>query len=114
MPMPELEESDSEVDDFFDLTAESRTSNEVVIFEIPQTRWEIQEVKELVKLASLEIGKIHETITAVRFFDNVSYVVTFERTDPFYILDLTDHTNPKILGELEIPGFSEFMHFSKL
>ena len=58
--MPELEESDSEVDDFFDITAESRTSNEVVIFEIPQTRWEIQEVKGLVKLASLEIGKIHE------------------------------------------------------
>jgi Beta propeller domain len=46
----------------------------------------------------------------VRFFDNISYVVTFERTDPFYVLDLSDPEEPKILGELEIPGFSEFMH----
>jgi len=46
----------------------------------------------------------------VRFFDNISYVVTFERTDPFYVLDLSDPLDPKILGELEIPGFSQFMH----
>jgi hypothetical protein len=46
----------------------------------------------------------------VRFFDNISYVVTFERKDPFYVLDLSDPMEPKILGELEIPGFSEFMH----
>lgn len=46
----------------------------------------------------------------MRFFDNISYVVTFERTDPFYVLDLSDPEEPKILGELEIPGFSEFMH----
>lgn len=51
-----------------------------------------------------------QTITAVRFFPKISYVVTFERTDPFYVLDLSDPTDPKILGELEIPGFSEFMH----
>ena len=36
--------------------------------------------------------------------------MTFERTDPFYALDLSDPMNPVILGELEIPGFSEFMH----
>ena len=53
---------------------------------------------------------VYQRITAVRFFDNLSYVVTFERTDPFYVLDLSDPTEPKILGELEIPGFSEFMH----
>ena len=46
----------------------------------------------------------------MRFFDNLSYVVTFERTDPFYVLDLSDPENPIVLGELEIPGFSEFMH----
>lgn len=36
--------------------------------------------------------------------------MTFERTDPFYVLDLSDPQEPKVLGELEIPGFSEFMH----
>ena len=46
----------------------------------------------------------------MRFFDNISYVVTFEQTDPFYVLDLSDPMDPKVLGELEIPGFSQFMH----
>ena len=51
-----------------------------------------------------------QIITAVRFFDDVSYVVTFEQTDPFYVLDLSNVDNPVVLGELEIPGFSQFMH----
>lgn len=89
---------------------ESRTLNEVIIFEIPQVEDGSQKVNELVKLGSVELGKKDETITAVRFFDDISYVVTFERTDPFYVLDLSDPTDPKILGELEIPGFSQFMH----
>ena len=46
----------------------------------------------------------------MRFFDDISYVVTFEQTDPFYVLDLSDPTEPKVMGELEIPGFSQFMH----
>jgi uncharacterized secreted protein with C-terminal beta-propeller domain len=49
-------------------------------------------------------------ITAVRFFDNISYVVTFEQTDPFYVLDLSNPEQPKVLGEFEVTGFSEFMH----
>jgi len=91
---------------------ESRTSNEIFIFEIPKVGENDggPTIKELVRLGSVKVGKKDETITAVRFFDNVSYVVTFERTDPFYVLDLSDPMDPKILGELEIPGFSEFMH----
>lgn len=37
-------------------------------------------------------------------------MVTFERTDPFYVLDLSNPDDPRVLGELEIPGFSQFMH----
>merc|ERR1711897_79233 len=105
MPMPMQDELQTEESDLLNETEESRTLNEIVIFEIPKTAGESQETNELVKVGSIEIGKIHETITAVRFFDNISYVVTFERTDPFYVLDLSDHTDPKILGELEVPGF---------
>ncbi len=36
--------------------------------------------------------------------------MTFERTDPFYVLDLTNPDSPTVLGEVEIPGFSDFMH----
>jgi len=101
-------------DDVMDFGAqdetESRTLNEIIILEIPKAEVGSQKINELVKLSSVEVGKKHEIITAVRFFDNISYVVTFERTDPFYVLDLSDPMDPKILGELEVPGFSEFMH----
>jgi len=112
LPRPEPIQAivDSPFFDTDDLNNESRTLNEVVIFEIPKTEDNGQKINSLVRLGSVKLGKKDETITAVRFFDNISYVVTFERTDPFYVLDLSDPMNPTILGELEIPGFSEFMH----
>jgi hypothetical protein len=48
--------------------------------------------------------------TAVRFFDNIAYAVTFEKRDPFYVLDLSDPVEPKALGELDISGFSSYLH----
>jgi len=57
-----------------------------------------------------EIGKPNEDLYGVRFFGDTLYLVTFERTDPLYVLDLTDHTNPIIAGELEVTGFSDFLH----
>ena len=51
-----------------------------------------------------------ETIFAVRFIGNVGYVVTFRQTDPLYTVDLSDPSNPSVLGELKIPGFSNYLH----
>lgn len=56
------------------------------------------------------IGKPGEDIYAVRFQEDYAYIVTFERTDPLYKLDLSDRTAPRIAGELEIPGFSTYLH----
>src|SRR5690606_23864127 len=56
------------------------------------------------------IGKPGEDIYAVRFQDDYAYIVTFERTDPLYKLDLSERTAPRIAGELEIPGFSTYLH----
>jgi len=115
MPMPrpmQMSEVVESGDDFLEAQdeTESRTLNEIIILEIPKAESDSRNFNELVKLGSVKVGKKDETITAVRFFDNISYVVTFERTDPFYVLDLSDPMDPKILGELEIPGFSQFMH----
>jgi uncharacterized secreted protein with C-terminal beta-propeller domain len=57
-----------------------------------------------------EIGKPNEDLYGVRFFGDTLYLVTFERTDPLYVLDLTDQTNPTVAGELEVTGFSDFLH----
>ncbi len=51
-----------------------------------------------------------EKIYATRFIGNRLYMVTFMRTDPLFVIDLSDSSNPKILGELKIPGFSDYLH----
>lgn len=51
-----------------------------------------------------------ETIKSVRFTGKMGYVVTFEQTDPLFVIDFSNPTAPVILGELKIPGFSEYMH----
>jgi hypothetical protein len=52
----------------------------------------------------------NETIHSARFVGNRGYVVTFRRTDPLIVLDLATAESPKVLGEIEIPGFSQYMH----
>jgi uncharacterized secreted protein with C-terminal beta-propeller domain len=51
-----------------------------------------------------------ERIFAVRFMGPKGYVVTFEQVDPLYTLDLADPTQPKVIGELEVTGFSSYLH----
>jgi hypothetical protein len=64
------------------------------------------------KFAQLgQIGGIapQEDIRSVRFDGNRGFVVTFKKTDPLFVFDLTDPAKPKTLGELLIPGFSTYM-----
>ena len=51
-----------------------------------------------------------EDIKSVRWFDTLAIVVTFRQIDPLYAIDLTDPEAPELLGELKIPGFSEYLH----
>ncbi len=51
-----------------------------------------------------------ETIKSVRFMGDTGYVVTFEQTDPLFVIDLKDPESPEVLGELKIPGFSNYLH----
>ena len=51
-----------------------------------------------------------EDVRAVRFDGDRGYVVTFKKTDPLFVLDLSRPAAPAILGELKIPGFSTYLH----
>ena len=51
-----------------------------------------------------------ERIYSVRFMQNRAYLVTFKQIDPLFAIDLTDPKNPKILGKLKIPGYSDYLH----
>ncbi|MBM4354802.1 MAG: hypothetical protein FJ109_13605 [Deltaproteobacteria bacterium] len=51
-----------------------------------------------------------EDIRSVRYSGPVVFIVTFKKTDPLFVIDLSIPTSPVIKGELKIPGFSTYMH----
>lgn len=51
-----------------------------------------------------------ERIYSVRFMQDRAYMVTFKQVDPLFVIDLSDVRNPKVLGSLKIPGFSNYLH----
>ncbi len=46
----------------------------------------------------------------MRWFSNLAILVTFRQVDPLYAIDLTHQAEPRLRGELKIPGFSEYLH----
>ncbi len=61
------------------------------------------------------IGKVEdlapgERIYSARFIGDRAYLVTFKNIDPFYVIDLSDVQEPKVLGYLKIPGYSDYLH----
>ncbi|MCI8599157.1 MAG: hypothetical protein HFJ10_12085 [Lachnospiraceae bacterium] len=52
-----------------------------------------------------------ETIYSARFLGDTGYFVTFRQVDPLFAVDLSDSKNPRVLGELKVSGFSEYLHF---
>lgn len=51
-----------------------------------------------------------ENIYSARFLGETGYFVTFRQTDPLFAVDLSDPEHPRILGELKVSGFSEYLH----
>lgn len=51
-----------------------------------------------------------EKVYSARFMDDKAYVVTFKEVDPLFVIDVADPAKPTILGELKIPGFSNYLH----
>lgn len=52
-----------------------------------------------------------ETVYAARFVDDIGYFVTYRNMDPLFTVDFSDPANPTLIGELEIPGFSDYLQF---
>jgi inhibitor of cysteine peptidase len=51
-----------------------------------------------------------EKIHSARFMGDTFYLVTFRKTDPLFVINLSDPYSPKIIGELEITGYSDYLH----
>lgn len=52
----------------------------------------------------------NEEIRSARFMGDRCYLVTYRRVDPLFALDLSDPENPRVLGKLKIPGYSDYLH----
>lgn len=63
-------------------------------------RWQV--LKDIAK---------NESVYAVRYLGNYGYFVTYENTDPLFTVDFSDMKNPKIVGKLKLPGYSDYLHF---
>jgi len=77
----------------------SSTSSKVTVFD--------NRLKPLGSIGTIAPG---EKIYAARFMGERLYLVTFRETDPLFVIDLSRPEHPAILGELQIPGFSNYLH----
>ena len=66
-----------------------------------------QDLKEIGKLENLAEG---EKVYSARFMGDTCYFVTYKQVDPLFSVDLSDPKKPRVLGELKIPGFSDYLH----
>jgi uncharacterized secreted protein with C-terminal beta-propeller domain len=65
---------------------------------------------DLSRVSEIENIAPGETIYSARFMGDKAYLVTFKKIDPFFTIDLSDPEHPQILGELKIPGYSDYLH----
>ncbi|MBR1731989.1 MAG: beta-propeller domain-containing protein [Ruminococcus sp.] len=65
--------------------------------------------KNLKQIGKTKAFAENESIKAVRYIGDTAYVITYEETDPLFVIDTKDVKNPKILGEVKISGFSTML-----
>jgi uncharacterized secreted protein with C-terminal beta-propeller domain len=51
----------------------------------------------------------NDVLYSVRFMGERAFFVTFQKVDPLFAVDLSDPEDPKLLGELHIPGYSDYL-----
>ncbi len=64
---------------------------------------------DLHNVGSVEGISPGETFYAARFFGDRAYLVTFQRVDPLFVVDLKDPYRPQVIGQLEITGVSDYL-----
>lgn len=64
----------------------------------------LQKIGELTNIAP------GEKVYSARLMGDIGYFVTYKQVDPLFSVDLSDPTKPTIIGQLKIPGFSEYLH----
>lgn len=84
-------------------------------FRIATTTWTNGTNLYVLNMNLSVVGKLEnlapkEYFHSARFMGEKCYLVTFKKVDPLFVIDLSDPTNPRKLGELKIPGYSDYLH----
>ncbi|KMY30898.1 hypothetical protein ACZ11_14800 [Lysinibacillus xylanilyticus] len=66
--------------------------------------------KNLQQLGAVKNLAPGEKVYSARFMGEKAYVVTFKQVDPLFVIDVANPKKPTVLGELKIPGFSNYLH----
>lgn len=66
--------------------------------------------KNLKQTGAIEDIAPGERIYSVRFMGKKAIMVTFKNVDPLFVIDLSHSHDPQILGQLKIPGWSNYLH----
>ncbi|MFJ7890771.1 beta-propeller domain-containing protein [Lysinibacillus xylanilyticus] len=66
--------------------------------------------KNLKQLGAVKNLAPGEKVYSARFMGEKAYVVTFKQVDPLFVIDVANPKKPTVLGELKIPGFSNYLH----
>ena len=97
-----------------DVFAISESNN---ILRVLTTEWDEQSKNRLYMLDDKMqiLGKLSgiadgEEIYAARYIGNIAYFITYHNTDPLFAVDISDPETPKVIGELKITGFSDYLH----
>jgi len=96
------------VDGSWEQTEESSSQVTVLSLPSPDSQTGTPTNMNIVGQAN-DLGK-GERIYAVRFLGTRAFVVTFRQIDPFYTLNMENPVDPQVVGELKIPGFSNYLH----
>lgn len=99
----------SEYEDYLRVVSTKANKNSLTIFNIKKI--DDNGIFDVVSKLSKGIGHDGETVKSVRFDDDSCLIVTFLQTDPLYYIDLSDHKNPRIIGEYKEPGFNTYLHY---
>ncbi len=66
--------------------------------------------KNMKKIGETERLAEGEKMYSSRFLGDRVYLVTYKTIDPLFVIDLSNPTNPEVLGKLKIPGYSTYLH----
>jgi len=91
------------------IRTEPATENYVITMDLAASQSPGQE-RQMFELDRLKLGKDGEVFTTVRFYPGLAYAVTYQRVDPFYVINTEDPLNVFVEGELDnITGWSSYL-----